>query len=59
MAAIELLSTVGRAPCAQVANEKLMYEIAQENKKLSEPLSRALKEAHGAGARCCGEAPDL
>mmetsp|Transcript_20706 Transcript_20706/g.61137 ORF Transcript_20706/g.61137 Transcript_20706/m.61137 type:complete len:510 (-) Transcript_20706:112-1641(-) len=43
----------------EVANEKLMYEIAQENKKLSEPLSRALKEAHGAGARCCGEAPDL
>jgi hypothetical protein len=26
------------------ANEKLMFEIAQENKKLSEPLTRALKE---------------
>mmetsp|Transcript_25394 Transcript_25394/g.65624 ORF Transcript_25394/g.65624 Transcript_25394/m.65624 type:complete len:475 (+) Transcript_25394:23-1447(+) len=25
-------------------NEKLMFEIAQENKKLSEPLTRALKE---------------
>jgi hypothetical protein len=25
-------------------NEKLMYEIAQENKRLSEPLSKALKE---------------
>mmetsp|Transcript_20704 Transcript_20704/g.61129 ORF Transcript_20704/g.61129 Transcript_20704/m.61129 type:complete len:486 (-) Transcript_20704:112-1569(-) len=31
----------------EVANEKLMYEIAQENKKLSEPLSRALKEVEG------------
>eukprot|EP00198_Chlamydomonas_reinhardtii_P007958 XP_001697295.1 component of dynein regulatory complex [Chlamydomonas reinhardtii] len=28
----------------EAANEKLMYEIAQDNKKLSEPLSRALKE---------------
>lgn len=28
----------------EVANEKLMYEIAQENKKLIEPLTRALKE---------------
>ena len=26
------------------ANEKLMYEIAQENKRLSEPLVKALKE---------------
>ena len=26
------------------ANEKLMYEIAQENKRLAEPLTRALKE---------------
>ena len=28
----------------QVNNEKLMYEIAQENKRLSEPLAAALKE---------------
>lgn len=28
----------------EAANEKLMYEIAQENKKLTEPLTRALKE---------------
>merc|ERR1712054_301574 len=28
----------------EAANEKLMFEIAQENKKLSEPLTRALKE---------------
>jgi len=28
----------------EVSNEKLMFEIAQENKKLSEPLTRALKE---------------
>merc|ERR1712070_1220979 len=28
----------------EASNEKLMYEIAQENKKLSEPLTRALKE---------------
>ena len=27
----------------EAANEKLMYEIAQENKRLAEPLSRALK----------------
>ena len=27
----------------EAQNEKLMYEIAQENKRLSEPLSRALK----------------
>lgn len=26
------------------ANEKLMYEIAQENKKLTEPLTKAFKE---------------
>jgi len=29
---------------AEMKNEKLMFEIAQENKKLSEPLTRALKE---------------
>ncbi len=29
---------------APLQNEKLMYEIAQENKRLSEPLSKALKE---------------
>ncbi|KAJ7548142.1 hypothetical protein O6H91_08G119900 [Diphasiastrum complanatum] len=28
----------------EAANEKLMYEIAQENKRLTEPLARALKE---------------
>lgn len=28
----------------EAANEKLMFEIAQENKRLSEPLTRALKE---------------
>merc|ERR1712070_1305508 len=28
----------------ELSNEKLMFEIAQENKKLSEPLTRALKE---------------
>jgi hypothetical protein len=28
----------------ELANEKLMFEIALENKKLSEPLTRALKE---------------
>merc|ERR1711967_187748 len=28
----------------EASNEKLMYEIAQENKKLSEPLTHALKE---------------
>ena len=28
----------------EVHSEKLMYEIAQENKRLSEPLTRALKE---------------
>eukprot|EP00898_Chlorokybus_atmophyticus_P003779 jgi/Chlat1/4401/Chrsp29S04617 len=28
----------------EASNEKLMYEIAQENKRLSEPLSNALKE---------------
>ena len=28
----------------EVSNERLMFEIAQENKKLSEPLTRALKE---------------
>ena len=28
----------------EITNEKLMFEIAQENKKLSEPLTRALKE---------------
>lgn len=28
----------------EAANEKLMYEIAQENKRLTEPLTRALKE---------------
>merc|ERR1711881_403189 len=28
----------------EAANEKLMFEIAQENKRLSEPLARALKE---------------
>ena len=28
----------------ETANEKLMYEIAQENKRLSEPLAKALKE---------------
>ena len=30
----------------EVSNERLMFEIAQENKKLSEPLTRALKEVH-------------
>lgn len=29
---------------ASLQNEKLMYEIAQENKRLSEPLTKALKE---------------
>ena len=29
----------------EAQNEKLMYEIAQENKRLSEPLTKALKEA--------------
>jgi hypothetical protein len=29
---------------APAQNEKLMYEIAQENKRLSEPLTKALKE---------------
>ncbi|XP_024399532.1 dynein regulatory complex subunit 4 isoform X2 [Physcomitrium patens] len=28
----------------EAANEKLMYEIAQENKRLTEPLEKALKE---------------
>lgn len=28
----------------EAQNEKLMYEIAQENKRLSDPLTRALKE---------------
>ena len=28
----------------EAANEKLMYDIAQENKRLTEPLTRALKE---------------
>ena len=28
----------------EAANEKRMFEIAQENKRLSEPLTRALKE---------------
>merc|ERR1711907_672364 len=28
----------------EISNEKLMFEIAQENKKLSEPLTRALKD---------------
>ena len=28
----------------ETSNEKLMYEIAQENKRLSEPLAKALKE---------------
>jgi predicted nuclease with TOPRIM domain len=28
----------------EAANEKLMYEIAQENKRLTEPLTRALRE---------------
>ncbi|KAL3918830.1 MAG: hypothetical protein SGPRY_005862, partial [Prymnesium sp.] len=28
----------------EIKNEKLMFEIAQENKKLSEPLTKALKE---------------
>jgi hypothetical protein len=28
----------------EAQNEKLMYEIAQENKRLSEPLTKALKE---------------
>lgn len=31
----------------EAANEKLMYEIAQENKRLAEPLSRALKVRAG------------
>lgn len=34
----------------EMANEKLMFEIAQENKKLSEPLTRALKEVRVASA---------
>lgn len=28
----------------ETANEKLMYEVAQENKRLTEPLAKALKE---------------
>ena len=28
----------------EAANEKLMYEIAQENKRLTEPLAKSLKE---------------
>lgn len=28
----------------EAQNEKLMFEIAQENKRLSEPLTKALKE---------------
>lgn len=28
----------------EASNERLMYEIAQENKRLSEPLTKALKE---------------
>ena len=31
----------------EAQNEKLMYEIAQENKRLSEPLTKALKEVRG------------
>ncbi|WIA30588.1 hypothetical protein OEZ86_000670 [Tetradesmus obliquus] len=31
----------------EAQNEKLMYEIAAENKRLSEPLARALKEVEG------------
>lgn len=31
----------------EAANEKLMYEIAQENKRLTEPLAKALKEVEG------------
>lgn len=29
----------------QVANEQLMYDVAQENKKLTEPLQKSLAEA--------------
>lgn len=32
----------------ETANEKLMYEVAQENKRLTEPLAKALK-ARGTG----------
>jgi len=31
----------------ELANEKLTYEIAQENKRLTEPLAKALKEVEG------------
>jgi len=31
----------------EAANEKLIYEIAQENKRLIEPLTKALKEVEG------------
>ncbi|MEW5316708.1 MAG: hypothetical protein WDW38_008060 [Sanguina aurantia] len=35
----------------EAQNEKLMYEIAQENKRLSEPLTRALKEVEALRAQ--------
>eukprot|EP00899_Mesostigma_viride_P016725 jgi/Mesvir1/25053/Mv11897-RA.2 len=35
----------------EVANEKLMFEIAQENKRLSEPLTKALKEVESLRAQ--------
>jgi hypothetical protein len=39
-----LKEEVGEMKKKESANEKLMYEIAQENKRLSEPLVKALKE---------------
>ena len=49
----------------EIQNEKLMFEIAQENKKLSEPLTRALKEveklrpAEGGDLEAAAEHDDL
>jgi len=40
----QLKEEVSEMKKKEIANEKLMFEIAQENKKLSEPLTRALKE---------------
>ena len=42
--ALTLRFQVAEMKKKEAANEKLMFEIAQENKRLSEPLTRALKE---------------
>ncbi|GBF97614.1 hypothetical protein Rsub_10750 [Raphidocelis subcapitata] len=42
----------------EAQNEKLMYEIAQENKRLSEPLARSLREVESLRAQLAGSERD-